>query len=332
MEDRLYPTLSLGAGESPTSFVSRLASLHKIDSARIFCSDLGLNFRHIIIGDQVELKRLSDLTGADFPSLVNNAFQSGTDGWHFRNQLLLKSSVLRSAFRVCPHCIAEDICRSTMLREVAVYGRAIWFIVHLRTCPIHRAPIIRATDALISRLTHDFSYAMEGLVKKLTFENTHPAPRNLTLLEEYLSSRLDGESGKYPWLDSHEFSVVAQLCEAVGAVTIHGRDTKVNILSDDDWNSAGAAGFEIVSKGAPAICDWLGQMRSANPYNGAAHEGPQAVFGTFYKWLAFSAQNRAFDPVRELLRQHIIETFPVGPGDIDVAPKFYPIASSFPAF
>ena len=69
MAARLLPTLELGTDETPTSFVSRLARLHNINSASTIATDLGIDYRQLIDGDCEQLRRLSQLSAASQDTL-----------------------------------------------------------------------------------------------------------------------------------------------------------------------------------------------------------------------------------------------------------------------
>src|ERR1700730_16227100 len=57
-------------------------------------------------------------------------------------------------------------------------------------------------------------------------------------------------------------------------------------------------------------------MRDSYPYSGAATEGPQAVFGRVYQTLEFYREDKAYDPLRDLVGDFIRTRFPVGPADV----------------
>ena len=72
MINLLYPTLPFGDDETPTSFLSRLARLHRSGTARMLAYDLGLNARKIVEGDHIMLGRLAALSGVSAKALIHN--------------------------------------------------------------------------------------------------------------------------------------------------------------------------------------------------------------------------------------------------------------------
>ncbi|MNV22971.1 hypothetical protein D3C71_1139690 [compost metagenome] len=47
----------------------------------------------------------------------------------------------------------------------------------------------------------------------------------------------------------------------------------------------------------------------------ARSQGPKTVFRRFYEWLAHGSDDQAYDPLRDIVSRHCIETMPLGPGD-----------------
>jgi len=316
MTGQLYPTLAFHDDESPVSFVSRLARFHGIPSARMFCSDLGLNFRRIVNGDRKTLATLSYLSGASLSTLLSNAVQSHGGNWRIGQEQLLKSSLIRGAPRVCLSCLTEDAAASDLSADIAIYGRTRWLISHIRSCSRHGIALVTAARPGHSSETHDFSMILGACAPELALLARKVTPLDASRLESYLLTRLNAVTGGSPWLDQLEFSAAARTCELIGAVANHGRKAKLATLSDKEWHSAGDTGFEIASQGESAIRAWLTDLQAVYSYNRTANEGGQATFGKFYEWLALSAKDACFDPVKNLVRRHIVETTPVGLNDI----------------
>jgi len=311
---RLHPTLALAAGESPQSYVSRLALRNGVDSARKFCIDLGLTFQGIVDGDDAALAELAELAGAPPEALRNNALRREEGGWRLHGERVLKVSLRRDRLYVCPACLAEDAANADISASVAGYGRTVWLIDHVRTCAKHSVGLVEVAPGKPSQ-SQDFAHLVGQHAASLIRQAKDAPRRQPSALERYLADRLDGTVGNNPWLHGLEFSVVARTSEILGAVATRGREPKLGTMTDDDWRNAADAGYKIAAGGEPAIRAWLAEQQNSYPYSGSATEGAQAQMGRFFTWLAYSAPDAGFDPVRDLVRLHIIETLPVGPGD-----------------
>ena len=86
-------------------------------------------------------------------------------------------------------------------------------------------------------------------------------------------------------------------------------------LTDEEWRLAGGAGFDLLSSGRAGI-DFLEDLRRTHPYSRSGNEGPHAEFGRICQVPEFGREDKAFDPLRDLVRNFIRMRFPVGPGDI----------------
>jgi len=100
----------------------------------------------------------------------------------------------------------------------------------------------------------------------------------------------------------------------LGAVAVRGIRFSADAFSDADWHEAGAAGYEIAAAGEPGIRTLLMHLQEAAPSR-LGDWGPHSLYGRLYEWLAHEAEDDAYDPLREIIRRHFIETLPVGPGD-----------------
>lgn len=316
MRALLLPTLELGRDETPTSFVSRLAVLHHIEGARMLATDLGFAFKDVVDGNPTTLAHLASISGAKPARLIENAVRREVDGWRVRGQLMLKSSMQRTSVRLCPACIAEDLARTASRGDVQVQGRLHWQVVSIRTCHMHDMAIVDAIAAPHAHLAHDFAQLVVPAATRLAALAETAQRRSLSGFEAYLIGRLENAAGSHPWLDSLEFAAAARICEIIGAIVLRGREPKLLRFSDDDWQTAGEAGFSVAAGGPASICAWLSELQASYAYSRAGTEGPQALYGVFYKFLGFQATDAVFDPIRDLVREHIVATMPVGAGEI----------------
>ncbi len=139
--------------------------------------------------------------------------------------------------------------------------------------------------------------------------------RPLTGLEVYIVDRVADVAARSILLDSMPLHVAIAGCELFGAAASLGRMPNLKALTDDEWRCAGAAGFDILNSGKPAVDTFLHDLQASYPYRGTGKEGPQAVFGRIYQVLEFGREDPAYDPLRDLVGDFIRTRFPVGPGD-----------------
>lgn len=310
----LYPTADLKPWETPASFVSRLAQLHNIPTARMFCVDMGISFAAIVAGRDSEVGALAKLAGADAAKLRANAIAISETGYTLRGVSLTRQALLRHRVRVCPHCLQDDITSTANAPAASVYYRAPWSLSSIRTCAAHSLPLLELTSSGRAQ-RHDFAaLAAEHLdsVGKLAASTRR---REASGLETYLVGRLDGKATTAPWLDAMPFYAAAKACEMLGAVGEFGTTTTLEGLDEDDWHAAGSRGFAIAAGGPPAIDAYLTDLRVSHQKGWLVANGPSAWFGNLYKWLAHYSEDAAYDPLRNLIVTNLIENVPLAPGE-----------------
>ncbi|MCJ2089816.1 TniQ family protein [Methylobacterium sp. E-005] len=314
----MTPTLALRCDiqrdETVPSWVSRLAVLNSAETARAFCLDMGLTFRACVAGRPSALVKLSALTGVALPVLERACFRSESPYFILRGERFAQNTLRRTQVCICPQCIHDD-WQASGANPSEPYGRIAWQISGIRTCPHHRCAL-SVIAANTGRSTDDFAFQLDGRRRQIEQLAKSAAPRQPSALEIYVADRLDQRPTGAAWLDGLEMQVAITSCELLGTLITRGADARPMTLSDDDLHCAGDAGFRIASGGEPAIRQALDRVARLHPYTRSGRQGPGAVYGQFYRSLVVNKRSVAYEPVRDVLRRHIIETTPVGPGDV----------------
>ncbi|MDH2403255.1 TniQ family protein [Bradyrhizobium sp. SSUT18] len=313
----LRHTVPLAAGETPASFVSRLAALHRT-FAREFCLDMGTTFQKVVDGDPKALGIIAFKAGVEVSALAENAFIRGDKHQHsFRSEALTRDDLLRATVVVCPKCLAEDLAAAPRARpETVVVQRARWQIAALKTCVVHFTPLVVIDKDMTPSTLHDWAYHVRKVLPDLPGLVREAERRMPTGFETYVLVRAEGGPIRGGLIDSLPLFVAIAACELFGAVATLGRMPNLKTLSDEEWRQAGAAGFDIVGAGKPGIEVFLEDLQASYAYSRAATEGPQAIFGRIYQVLEFGREDNAYDPLRALVGDFILGNFPVGPGDV----------------
>jgi hypothetical protein len=307
--------VDLGIGETTASLTSRLAAANRL-RAQDFCLDWGIRFQAVVDGVETVVAAIADKGGVALPDLMSHAYVRGTGlNYTHRGQALTRFSLRRKTVRVCPMCLAADMAASSREPRLAAYGRALWQIDAIKTCPDHGIALIAVSSDMTPYTLHDFAYHVAPVLPGINHLIAEAQPRDMTGLETYIIARLDGGRPS-PFLDGLELHVAIKFCEVVGAVELFGRMTKLNDLSDEDWRLAGAAGFGIAAGGPASIGGFLSRLQATFAYTRRGHEGPQALFGRLYQLLEFGAEDPAYDPLRALVGEHIRGHLALGAGDL----------------
>jgi hypothetical protein len=180
----------------------------------------------------------------------------------------------------------------------------------LRTCGRHGIALVQIAKTHHSE-AHDFTLAVKSSIPNLE-RLAEEAEYRTSRLEQHLRGRLTNGPGD-TWLDTLPWRGTAGICEMIGAVRIGGLDVHTADYSEDQWIVAGDAGFEIAREGESGLRTFWHDLQKTRVRRNRTEGGPYAAFGQMFRLLAHGSTDPAYDPVRELMRDHIIHTMPVGP-------------------
>jgi hypothetical protein len=310
----LSPHLPLQADETPVSWAWRLAAFHIGGRASAFLADNGLELRDIATGAPEAIKHLAELGGADPEHALRNAPQRISDTEDLiRHERAASGFVIRRRTLVCPCCLVEDAGRAEP-DPVRLAGRYSWQFLPVISCPNHGVAFVDIAEKTPAGLSFPMAeHAIErwGHVVDAADRADHVG---VSPVQTYVLSRLDGIRGP-SWLDGQQIDQAAKVCEILGAMAYRGARPNSKSFTAHDWHTAHTLGFSIAAGGETAIRDLLSDLQT-RCYTNNGHAGPQAMFGVLWDWLAHVDHDRDRGPIKEIVRQHIIETHPVGEGEV----------------
>lgn len=312
---KLSLTLALGDRECPSDYASRLATRTYRDHMRDFCRDFGIDPQAVIDGKPEAVTALADLTGVSQDDLLRESFARAGRRRVFlhKEQDLLGSSLSRNQIRMCPACMAEDIERLDCRVAARPHRRSTWMIRGVRTCRRHGMALAEVGRLEAPNVMHDSSRAIAEAIHRVPSLVDGATLRAPSPFELYIVSRIDGAASK-SWLDELPLYAGLQLCFVAGAVALHGPTVTLDNLDADEAWECEAAGFNVADKGAAGIRSFLDELQA--PFRSRrSSAGPKVMYGRLYDWLAHESEDRVYDPVRDVILEHAVETLPFGPGD-----------------
>ncbi|SEO46581.1 TniQ protein [Methylobacterium sp. UNC300MFChir4.1] len=298
---RLRPLLPLHPDEALTSYVSRLAALHRIKTANDFGRELRFSFRRLCYGDADALARLSDLTNLPIDTLEQAAPASTEDGWFIRGEGFKRTSLRRSAIGYCPACLRRDI-GSDPDPKVKAYDRLVWELAAFRTCPEHAIALTIVPAPTDFYLLRDFIRRIDCSIPALDRALANAVPRQATVLERYIHERMEFGRGRHPVFGEMPLEAVIRACEVFGSADVFGPARKFNTLSPEEATIAGGVGFEALDRGQTGITDLLDRVRTTCLGNSQAIGKPAVVYSQLYKWLY-----RASQPEFARIKNHVVD-------------------------
>jgi len=163
------------------------------------------------------------------------------------------------------------------------------------------------------RTTYDFAVLVHPEIDNLDLLKAKAPRQRPSGLETYITRRLEG-ARQSPLLDSLKLFAAIRTCAMAGAVDLFGRSIGLKGLTDANWYSAGGRGFEIVSGGPGAIEEFLDELHATADFSRSGLEGPAAIYGRWYQWLACGSRDPAYDPIRDIIGRHIRLHLPLAAG------------------
>jgi len=310
---RLPFRLEQGSGEMPSDFTSRLSARNHRDDFRKFCADFGLDATGIRDGDESAVAQLADLAEVDAHRLQMEAYMRRGKVLFHKGQTFKRSSLLRSIVRLCPACAADDIAWGSGREHTRVYRRSASLIRGVKTCATHGIALIPVGSRTHFDEAYNISDVIADGVRRLPHLLDSAISRKPSGFERYIADRLNGNTVS-EWLDNMPLYAALHLCFVVGSVALHGPKVTLDDLDDHETWRCEAAGFELTSKGPHGLRELLDQLQ-ADQRHRISGRGPKTLYGRLYDWLAHESDDGAYDPVRDVIFDHSVETLPLGPGD-----------------
>ncbi|MGM4922158.1 TniQ family protein [Tardiphaga sp. 804_B3_N1_9] len=297
--------------EPTTYFASRLAARNFLN-ARPFAADLGFSYSALDRGCEVAISRLSEIAGVPISALTENASRPLGEWLQLRGQLIDPKSRRNSRLAVCPACLEADVARGDRDPSIAIRGRLPWTLKSIRTCAVHHMALVNIPQNDRMPLRHDWSQLVAPVLPQIKALTDSTIRRPPSKLEGYLIDRLQGNADEC-WLNSMEFYAAEHLAQLFGSAALYGDKVALN-LSDDEKYTAGDVGFDIVKDGPKGIPDFLSKMQSQFVRRDRT-AGAASVYGRIYARLTVLSEDPGFASVHDIVSDHIMSSFPVGPGD-----------------
>ncbi|TFL18457.1 TniQ family protein [Jannaschia formosa] len=296
----LLPHIPVQPDETLNSFLARLASFHTGMGPNRILADLGINKVALLRGEAQSLDALSQATCVDSRCLSDGLIVVRQRDVLFRGQQAAKTSLSPTVKAFCPDCVAADGAPHERRHRI------LWCFSDVRWCPVH--------GRRLSEHSGDPSTGLPcvALSKGAAGPPEVGAPpKFVSFVENRLrGTALDGSA----WIDTQSIDQVLTASAMLGGVLEHGHDVRLNRISPDQREAAVERGYRIMAGGRAAIVEALTEIRSASTAT-AVQAGPLAMYGSLYDWLDRRANLIDPGPIRDALRDHIVEHSAVETGE-----------------
>lgn len=310
-----FTRLPFNPDESPLSFAARLGAFESRQRVFQFIRDLGFTLADLNHGRACAIDRLCEVTGEE-PSAMwrNTAWSDGRLNFTLRGEPMPSTMLLREETRFCPLCLAEDD-RMGLPAAVGRRGRLIWSLRIVTTCPDHHLPLHSRKRDVWDDMAHELSVLVPESTDELRRLADHLEPRASSGLQDYVVGRLEGTAGP-TWLGDQTLEQVIKASEILGVTMLRGPSTRLGLVDRDGWEAAGREGWKWMARGPEGVREALHHLQDAAFRKQKGGQSYAAVFGRLYTWLAMRGQRSDHGPVKELVRDYIIQNLDVTVGTL----------------
>ncbi len=316
---RLAELLPFNAGETIASYCSRLALACGYRHSRSFANDLGFRFQGLVVGNHTDVKQFASVLDVPESKLSPGVIVTENRTSTISGQKLTRALMERYRLRLCPLCIRDDERNLGGRKGFRAYGRTEWLVSPIRTCETHGTKLITPIGEDARQYMHDFALNLAIAVADVEEFLSQAEPMDTDSLQGYVQARLRGMPTASPWLDTMPLYIAVRLCEIVGAAERHGVRFKPKTRSDQELSAAAGTGFDILSGGADEFRDWL-VRKTEGFYHKNSDLGGRFLFGRLYEKVAYETDDSEYDPIRHIMREVVINTLPLGPGEEFLGP------------
>lgn len=307
----LLPVLPIIGGESLTSYLARVARFHGGVDVYRFLSLIELSRHDAMLPEADVIERISALTGQPAEVISRMTFQRhGARMRSICGEPIYAEFANLDQTSYCPECLLEDSRTDSPSRGARV-GRVAWMIEPMRACRRHRISLVRRKNsASVEKFQLMADVAPDDRALEAQVGSAERCGSS-TLLD-YIENRLAGEQGPL-WLDGQQIDLAARACEMLGLILTAGTHVNMKTVTQSEWIEAGSVGYDFASRGDDGLREGF-HLAFERFLARGLKGGPQKVFGRLYQWLQFNKASKSCGPIREVLREFILDNFPVEAG------------------
>ena len=296
--------------ETLYSYLARLAAVWRTEAPDL-SYDMGASFKRLLNQDNEAFETVADwaqLHPETMSELLSwTGVRAGNVRMEFRGELYVSRALRNPVMRGCPVYLREDAAGASGPPYGAMAMRGDWQMREVTVCTRHGHPLVPLWQATAPRDRFDIGARLREIEADILSGAFDQPLRTPSAYDLWLDRRLEDGSDD-TWLSEHPVFVVTTLCRMLGQALLKQNNPEDESVS----GNIHAAGFDIAVAGEAAIRTALDQIAAMS--TGASDE-PQKAFGPLYTKLNRDYLDEpGFDPFRKILRDCILDNWPLGPG------------------
>ncbi len=307
----MLPILPPYADETTVSWCVRVARFHTGLTCPDFLEMMEIRQAHVMDLSDYSVERLSKLTGVSEKQVLKCGPQKVGDRLlTYQGETFGPAFMTRTHTTYCPACLIDDATEEANGDRV---GRLSWMFASARVCPRHGIFLTRRKNLGCFERFQDMDKVApsdQELAEQVGVAET----ASVSPLQTYVVDRLSGAKGP-GWMDEQRIDQAVHACETLGVHRVHGAHAGIKGLTIKDWHEAGVVGMEATSQGREGIYAILDDIVREATIERRLGGAPSA-FGRIYDWLQSEDSQQDPGPIRDVVRDFIIDHMPVEPGTI----------------
>ncbi|MFD2842520.1 type VI secretion system Vgr family protein [Paracoccus cavernae] len=206
--------------------------------------------------------------------------------------------------------LTDDVLAHDSIGEIGLgFIRGDWMLELVRTCPRHGEYLEPLWQRYDRFERHDVAFRLAESARDNTGHSRLTMARSATAYDHWVGARLSGKKQQANWLDQFGLQAAAKFCGALGSLVAQ-RESGAHGASDLSDLDHADLGFGLARAGKGAICGFLSEHQEGH----SPEIGQKRVFGALYSLLTGDACPKAYHPLKQILREHIGSSWPLGPG------------------
>lgn len=276
-----------------------------------FSSDLGYDHRRFLNFDGEPIDMLMKAAGLSLSQVEEMISWTGRAvgdvRTEFRGEIFTSKAVRNPVMRGCPICLLEDAAKAPDDPIPMMSMRGDWLLREASVCCHHGHVLVPLWNhtRLVDR--YDTRTNLRAILDRLLAGEFSQHRRTPSSYDLWLDRRL--QSGQdATWLATQGLFVATTMCGLLGSILAPRIPDCI-----DEICATQQAGFAVLSEGPDAYRDSLIHIAMRS---GGRQFAPRRVFGKLYDALGDYLGDEQFDLFRNILRDCILDTWPLAEGDL----------------
>lgn len=298
--------------ETLPSYLSRLAASKGVTTGDL-AHDLGGSMKRFLQADEAAvdaLARWAQLFATEVEEMLSwTGVPIGNIRLHFRGASVGSRALRKPAVQGCPVCLREDAATNPAEPLSAMVMRGHWQMREVCVCLRHGRSLVTlwTEQELLRRL--DFQFQLSAILDSILSSELDGAEIEPTPFDSWLDDRLLGRLDR-TWLAPHGAAASAMFCRKFGE-GMGGGTASDDPIRKRHW--AVAKGFTVVGIGPDEVRTYL--LDLARGADTVADPVKTAHGGMIFALESHLRDDPGFDIFRDVLRDAVLDLWPVGAGD-----------------